>query len=141
MTSSVIHPEAKNPSAPHPHQHSATTTKQSFLIRHPSSIITIISYIYLIALLQLLLLTTMAGIDDFIQRLPGNRGTKVLIASVGLLGLLGLPIFGSIQKGKQGEDLFSSDRPESIRTGQEANRKEERVARKLKEEAKKNQSS
>jgi hypothetical protein len=83
----------------------------------------------------------MAGIDDFIQRLPGNRGTKVFIASVGLIGALGLPIFGSILKGKQGEDLFSSDRPESIRTGQEANRKEERVARKLKEEEKKNKSS
>jgi hypothetical protein len=47
----------------------------------------------------------MAGIDDFIQRLPGNRGTKVLIASVGLLGLLGYPIFGSFKKGRQGEDL------------------------------------
>jgi hypothetical protein len=83
----------------------------------------------------------MAGIDDFIQRLPGNRGTKVLIASVGLLGLLGLPIFGSFKKERQGEDLFSSDRPESIRTGQEANRKEERIARKLKEEAKKEKST
>lgn len=79
----------------------------------------------------------MAGIDDFIQRLPGNRGTKVLIASVALLGIVGLPVFGIGKKGRQGEDLFSSDRPESIRTGQEANRKEERIARKLKEEAKK----
>jgi hypothetical protein len=83
----------------------------------------------------------MAGIDDFLQRVPGNRGTKVLIASVGLVGLLGYPIFGSIKKGKQGEDLFSSDRPESIRTGQEANLKEERVARKAKEAAKKEQAS
>jgi hypothetical protein len=79
----------------------------------------------------------MAGIDDLIHRLPGNHGTKVLIASVGLVTLLGYPIFGSIIKGKQGEDLFSSDRPESIRTGQEANLKEERLTRKAKEEAKK----
>jgi hypothetical protein len=79
----------------------------------------------------------MAGIDDWIQRLPGNRGSKVFIASVALLGIVGLPVFGFTINGKQGEDLFSSDRPESIRTGQEQNRKEERLARKLKEEAKK----
>jgi hypothetical protein len=80
----------------------------------------------------------MAGIDDFLQKLPGNKATKALIASVGLLGLLSIPVFGvTIGKGRQGEDLFSSDRPESIRTGQEANLKAERVARKLKEEEKK----
>jgi hypothetical protein len=77
----------------------------------------------------------MAGIDDFIQKLPGNKASKAFIVSVGLLGLLGLPVFGvTIGKGRQGEDLFSSDRPESIRTGQEANLKADRIARKLKEE-------
>jgi hypothetical protein len=80
----------------------------------------------------------MAGIDDFLQKLPGNKATKAVTASVVLLGLLALPVFGvTIGKGRQGEDLFSSDRPESIRTGQEANLKAERVARKLKEEEKK----
>jgi hypothetical protein len=73
---------------------------------------------------------TMAGIDDLIQRLPGSRGTKVLIASVTLLGFIGLPVFGiTKRKGRQGEDLFSSYRPESIRADQERIRKEARDAR------------
>jgi hypothetical protein len=76
----------------------------------------------------------MIAFDDLLAKLPGTRGTKIFITAVSIVGLCAVPAFGlhKSKKEKQGEDLFSSDRPESIRGGQERMRKDARQAREAK---------
>jgi|UPI000581A9C9 hypothetical protein len=63
--------------------------------------------------------------DALLKKLPGSPAVKSLAAAGIVMGLLSIPVFET-SEGRLGHDLFSSDRPEVIRSGEEQIRKTER---------------
>ena len=62
-------------------------------------------------------------LEHWLQRLPGSRGTKVLATTLLIVVGTGYQTFRK-GNGRQGEDLFSQDRPESIRAAEEQQRRQ-----------------
>jgi hypothetical protein len=68
------------------------------------------------------------GIDDALARLPGSPRFKGFVTAWVVVGLIAIPVFRK-SSGRQGEDYLSSEKPETIRAGQEELRKQYRVQR------------
>lgn len=64
--------------------------------------------------------------DDLLKKLPGSTKTKAFGLSIAICTLLAVPVFGK-KDVKQGHDLFSQEKPEAVRAGEERKRKLQRL--------------
>lgn len=71
----------------------------------------------------------MSRVDAWLTRLPGSVAAKSFGISVIVCTALAYPVF-SKSNGRQGEDLFSSEKPEVVASGQEKIRRQQRLKRK-----------
>jgi hypothetical protein len=69
-------------------------------------------------------------IDKLVAKIPGSPAAKAFALSIACVAVCAVPVFGkSSSSERQGEALFSQEKPERIAAGQERQRRQERQGR------------